>query len=163
MTDHPDSGDGPGRQVELPEGDEVELVAEGEYAERTIVGAPWKRPGALLAAILFVTGTILAFLTSEIYLILFVPAMALSLISLGGYHTSGPGSTRRLFQTGAALVFNGVVLMLALFIVGFVHDFLGARTTTVEESVVLAFTTVHIMLGAGLLLLDLRRGVSRPV
>ncbi|MGH2812642.1 MAG: hypothetical protein ACRDI1_08030 [Actinomycetota bacterium] len=157
MTEWTNGGDGR-KQVDLSEDDDVELVAEGEYAERTIQGAPWRHPGALLAAALFVAGTILAFLTSAAFLLLFIPAMGLSFLSLRGYQAHRPGSARRLVQTGAALVFNGMVLILALFIVGFVHDFLGARTTTVEESVVLAFTTVHIMLGVGLLLLDLRHG-----
>lgn len=128
---------------------------EGIGEERAKL-APWRSRPAILGGLLFVVATSLVFLVSRLYFFLYLPALLMSMRGIRELHGHRAGSSRRLASTGGVMVFNGIVLILSLFIVGFIRDFLQAHPATLDESVAVALTTVHLMLGAGLFLLDLR-------
>jgi hypothetical protein len=112
---------------------------------------------ALLSAILFLVTPSLAFYGSNFFLLLFVPALLLSLVGLSGnVGGSGGGRTRRLAATGYLMVLNGTLVIVALFLFGFINDFLlnNEDEATRTQTIGIGFTTVHIMLGLGLLLVD---------
>jgi hypothetical protein len=108
---------------------------------------------ALAGAALFVITPSLAFFGSNAWLVLFVPGVALSAMGLRGMGTTRASS--RLAQTGFVIAFNGVLLIVALFVLGFIEDFLLSSERGLRSEVVgLSFTIVHVMLGVGLLLVD---------
>lgn len=113
-----------------------------------------KGRAAILSAILFlVTPTLAVFLTAWL-LVLVIPAALLSVIGLAGW-AQGSGSAGRLGATGLVMTFNGIALMVGLFLAGFIYDFFVTGKNPHEtEAVAFGYTTVHIMLGVGLLLYD---------
>src|SRR5687767_9996351 len=112
---------------------------------------------AVASALLFLVAPSLAVFVSTWYLLLLVPAALLSAVGFGG-----GSSTSRWRSTGVVMTFNGVTLMVALFVVGFITDFiLNGRGPHETEAVAFGFTTVHIMLGVGLMLVDHYRHVRQ--
>jgi hypothetical protein len=108
---------------------------------------------AIASAVLFLVAPSLALFVSTWFLLLVIPAAILSVVGLGSL--SGSQSASRLAATGTVMAFNGATLMIALFLAGFISDFVvGGRSPHQTEAVAFGYTTVHIMLGAGLLLVD---------
>jgi hypothetical protein len=88
-------------------------------------------------------------------LVLLIPAALLSAVGLRGSAAAGAGSAGHLGATGLVLTFNGIALMVGLFLAGFVYDFFVSGDNPHEtQAVAFGFTTVHVMLGIGLLLYD---------
>ena len=114
---------------------------------------------AIVTALLVLIGPSLATFVSSVFLLLLGAALALSLLSVA--RAQGEGSTV-LARTGYAMAANGVLLIVGLFIVGILGDFfLSPREGLVTASVGAGFTTVHILLGIGLLVVDNYRHVRR--
>ena len=111
---------------------------------------------AVLSALLFLATPSLAFYVSNIFLLLFVPALLLSLAGLSGnLGGGGGGRSRRIAATGYLMVLNGTLVIVALFLFGFINDFvLSEDEATRTQTIGIGLTTVHIMLGVGLLLVD---------
>lgn len=129
----------------------LELDQEDEYEPdqlRDLV----MTPTSLTIAGLFVVLTALTFLASPVFAFLLVIPVVLSMNGLRG----SSGSSGRLRTTGEIMIFNGVVLMLSLLIVGFIRDFLLAEPAGSDQAVAFAYTTVHVMLGLGLFLFDFK-------
>jgi hypothetical protein len=114
---------------------------------------------AIASAALVIVGAPLAYFTSNVFLLLLAGALVLSLLAMPRAGGDRPG---RLASAGYAMAFNGGLLIVALFLVGFIGDFISSpRQGLRSEAVGLGFTTVHILLGIGLLLVDNYRHVSR--
>lgn len=143
--------------------EEPELVENGEDDEDREPES-WRHVyldrRSLLIAALFVGVTALTFLVSRGFAVLFLIPVALSLASVGGSR----GRVDRLKATGEVMVFNGIVLMVALLIVGFIRDFLLVSPEVLDTAVGFAYTTVHVMLGLGLFFHDYRtlEGSGKP-
>ncbi len=109
---------------------------------------------AILGGILFLVTPTLAVFLSPWLLVLVIPAALLSTVGLAA-GARGSSSVGRLGATGLVMTFNGVALMVGLFLAGFIYDFFLAGENPHEtEAVAFGYTTVHIMLGIGLLLYD---------
>lgn len=109
---------------------------------------------AIAAAILFLVTPTLAVFISPWVLVLVIPAALLSAVGLRSA-AGGSGSAGRLGATGLVVTFNGIALILGLFIAGFIYDFFVSGENPHEtQAVAFGFTTVHVMLGVGLLLYD---------
>jgi hypothetical protein len=130
---------------------------ESESSEPRMATSPYRGWASLGAASLFVLGTVFGFLGSALWFLLFLPAFLLSMVGMAGYHAHTSAGMRRMANTGRVMVFNGLVMLGAVFLVGIVGDFFRSRSQFLDPSVVLTFTIVHIMLGLGLLLRDLPR------
>lgn len=125
-------------------GDREEIMARWHHT--------WTSPKSLTIAALFVLVTFLTFLVSITFgVLLLVPV----LLSFTGLRQPGDRSGR-LRASGEVMVFNGMVLLVSLILVGFVRDFLLARPEVLDETVALAYTIVHVMLGLGLFFVDFR-------
>ena len=126
----------------------------------------WPNPGvgsaAVAATILFIVTPSLALFSSDLFLLLFIPAVLLSAVRMRNVDVSRRSAMGPLARTGFLMVFNGAVLILAMFILGFISDFfISGEREIKSEMVGLSFTTVHVMLGIGLLLVDNYRHASR--
>ncbi|MGQ0679763.1 MAG: hypothetical protein ACT4OM_08950 [Actinomycetota bacterium] len=126
--------------------------AGDEPAERQSWRHVYMDRRAQIIAALFVLATGLTFLVSVAFAALLVVPVALS---LAGARRAGDGADR-LRTTGEVMVFNGVVLMVSLLLVGFIRDFLLASPAVLDNTVAFAYTTVHVMLGLGLFFFDFR-------
>ena len=114
---------------------------------------------AVISAVLVIVGAPLAYFVSNVFLLLLAAALLLSLLAMP---RAGGDRTGRLAAGGYAMAFNGALLIVALFIVGFIGDFISSpRQGLRSEAVGLGFTTVHILLGIGLLLVDNYRHAKR--
>jgi hypothetical protein len=110
---------------------------------------------AAVGALIFLLTPILSVFVSTWFLWLVVPGVLLSVAGLRAWHTTQTGTGGRLGATGMIMTANGIALMVALFVVGFISDFLVSGDNPHEtDSVVFGYTTVHIMLGVGLMLVD---------
>lgn len=112
----------------------------------------WLAPRSLSIAGLFVLITMLTFLVGRSFAALLLLPVLLSLVGIRPRNNEAG----RIAATGEVMVFNGVVLIMALLLVGFIRDFLLGHPTVVDDAVGFAFTTVHVMLGVGLFLVDYR-------
>ena len=109
---------------------------------------------AVASGLLFLAGPILGVFVSRWFFLLLIPAVLLSVVGLASDRARS-GTAGRLGATGLVMTFNGVALMIALFVVGFISDFLVSGQDEHEtSSVALGYTTVHVMLGIGLMLYD---------
>jgi hypothetical protein len=105
------------------------------------------------SAILFVITPQLSAFVSNLFLLLLVPAILMSAIGLRNLH--GDRWSRGISRTGLLMTFNGALLIVSLFVLGFVSDFLLVDEESLRLHFVgVGFTTVHLMLGLGLLLMD---------
>ncbi len=111
---------------------------------------------AVISAGLFIATPILAVFASKLFLLLLVPAVLLSVVGLPRLESLGRArSAPRIGATGLVMTFNGIALMVSLFVVGFTLDFLvSGRAEHTSIAVAYGYTTVHIMLGVGLMLYD---------
>jgi len=110
---------------------------------------------AVAAAGIFVVTPFLAFAVSRLFLLFFIPALALLLVGIRGVRAEDRSWAARMGRTGLVLAVNGALLMLALFTLGFVRDFVSSDRQELRAEVVgVAFTIVHVLLGVGLLLVD---------
>jgi hypothetical protein len=117
---------------------------------------------AIATAVLVLITPSLATFVSPVFLVLLVVALALSLTAVFGVGGDVGQPSTRLARAGYAMALNGVLLIIALFIAGFLGDFvIEAREGTHAASVGFGFTTVHILLGLGLLIVDDYRHASR--
>jgi type III secretory pathway component EscR len=108
---------------------------------------------ATLSLVLFLAAPILGVFVSRWFFLLLVPAVLLSIVGLLGGGSSR--NARGLGGIGLVMAFNGVALMISLFVVGFIADFLRTGQNDHEtSSVAVGYTTVHAMLGVGLMLYD---------
>lgn len=106
---------------------------------------------AVASGVLFLIAPALALFVSTWLLLLVIPAAALSIVGLGG----GSRSASALRSVGVVMAFNGAALMLGLFLAGFIADFVvNERGSHETEAVAFGYTTVHIMLGVGLMMVD---------
>lgn len=138
----------------------VNRQEESGSAEPGIAASPYRGWASLGAAALFVLGTVFGFLGSALWFLLFLPAFLLSMVGMAGYRAQTSAGMSRMANTGRVMVFNGLVMLGAIFLVGILGDFFRSRSQFLDPSVVLTFTVVHIMLGLGLLLTDLPRHSS---
>jgi hypothetical protein len=117
---------------------------------------------AVIAAALFIVTPSLALFSSDLFLLLFIPAVLLSAVRIRNVDPSKRSAMGPLARTGFLMVFNGAILILGLFVLGFISDFLIEGERELKSEVVgFSFTTVHVMLGIGLLLVDNYRHASR--
>jgi hypothetical protein len=117
---------------------------------------------AILTAVLVLITPTIATYVSPWFLVLLVVALVLSLAGLARASGGGPTSTP-LARVGYAMAVNGVLLIVALFIDGILGDFIiDRREGGISASVGVGFTTVHILLGIGLLIVDDHRHAQRP-
>lgn len=108
---------------------------------------------AIASVILLLLTPSLAYFVSNVFLLLFPLAWALSIAA----HSGERGLTRnqRLLRTGQTLAFNGLVLIVAMFVVGFVGDFiLDPKAETLTTAIGAGFTTIHVLFGTGLVIRD---------
>jgi hypothetical protein len=140
------------------------MVEEKASAERKtnpsfLKDVVWPNPGlgtaAIAGAILFVVTPSLALFGSDLFLLLFIPAVLLSGVRMRQSNVGGPKLMGAIARTGFLMVFNGAVLIVAMFVLGFLADFvIGGEREVKSQMVGFSFTIVHIMLGVGLLLVD---------
>ena len=109
---------------------------------------------AALGALLFVITPSLAFFLSVWSLLLLIPAAALSFVGLRDAHGT-EGAQSPLGRSGFVLVVNGTLLVIALFAAGLIEDFILREEPALNyQAMALGLTTVHVLLGVGLLLVD---------
>jgi hypothetical protein len=123
----------------------------------------WRGKLAVAAAALILVGPSLATFVSPVFLVLLVIALALSLLGAARSGAPSSGASTPLARAGYAMAVNGVLLIVALFVDGFLGDFVvRPREGALTASVGVGFTTVHILLGIGLLIVDDQRHARRP-
>ncbi len=142
------------------------LPSEGQTNPSFLKDIVWPNTGVGLAAvagaILFVVTPSLALFSSDLFLLLFIPAVLLSAVRMRRSGARGRGAMGAIARTGFLMVFNGAVLIVAMFVLGFLTDFvIGGEQEAKSEMVGFSFTTVHVMLGIGLLLVDNYRHMTR--
>lgn len=136
----------------------VESVREIEHGRFRDAFSPDTPRGrmALASLVLFLATPPLVYFVSGWFFLAFVAGWALSLYAhLGG--DTGLSRRQRLLRAGQTVALNAVLLILAMFIVGIVVDFIVQDEPHFGESIALGFTTVHILFGTGLLLGEVRR------
>ena len=122
----------------------------------------WRGRLALVIAGLVLIAPSLSTFVSSGFLVLLAVALVLSLVGLTRDAGEAGRRSTRLARAGYAMAANGVLLIIGLFLVGFLGDFvLSAREGLVTASVGAGFTTVHILLGIGLLVVDDQRHTQR--
>jgi hypothetical protein len=115
---------------------------------------------AIATALLVLVSPSLATFISPWFLVLLAVALAFSFFGLVGSGTTGRST--RLARAGYAMAVNGVLLIIALFVDGFLGDFvISSQRGLMSTSVGAGFTTVHILLGVGLLVVDDHRHARR--
>lgn len=108
---------------------------------------------AIASLVLFLLAPILGVFVSRWFFLLLLPAAGLSVMGLAGGERGAKAN--RSGAIGLIMTFNGIALMLSLFIVGFIADFLRtSRNEHETSSVAVGYTALHIMLGVGLMLYD---------
>lgn len=117
--------------------------------------APGGALAIAVALIMLITPT-LAYVFSQAFLVLLPIALILSLLAIPRLaQASHAEQVSRAGQAGYAMAFNGVLLIIGMFFVGILDDFVLDDEAHLEaHSVGLAFTVVHILLAIGLLLVD---------
>jgi hypothetical protein len=121
----------------------------------------WRGRAGALSALLFVITPSLAFFVSVGYLLLLVPAAALSFVGLRDVHDLGEAQSP-IARSGFVMVVNGTLLVAALFAAGFIEDFVLTEEPELNSrTMALGLTTVHVLLGLGLLLVDQYRHARR--
>ena|SRR5687767_10201074 len=122
----------------------------------------WRGRLAVVSAVLILITPTLATYVSTAFLVLLVVAVVLSLASVSQSGGKPGTASTPLARAGYAMAVNGVLLIVALFIDGFLSDFIvDAPSETVTTRVGIGFTTVHILLGIGLLIVDDQRHARR--
>jgi hypothetical protein len=117
---------------------------------------------AVVTAALVIVTPILATFVSRVFLVLLVVALVLSLVSVARAGSGSAGPSRPLARAGYAMAVNGVLLIIALFLTGIIGDFFVApREGVVTSAIGAGFTTVHILLAIGLILVDDHRHARR--
>jgi hypothetical protein len=111
---------------------------------------------ALASLILFLATPPLVYFVSGWFLILFVVAWSLSLYAHLGSHR-GLTRPQRLVRAGQTVALNAVVLIVAMFAVGIIVDFVLEERPHFGESIAGGFSMVHLLFGTGLLLGEGRR------
>lgn len=117
---------------------------------------------AVLTAALVLITPILATFVSRAFLVLLALALVLSLVSVSRAGSVSSGPSRPLARAGYAMAVNAVLLIIALFVTGIIGDFfVEHREGTVPTAIGVGFTTVHILLAIGLILIDDHRHAKR--
>jgi hypothetical protein len=119
--------------------------------------------GLIAGVIVLITPT-LAYVFSQAFLVLLAVGLVLNLLAISRMARARPDEQiTRAGQAGYAMAVNGVLLIIGLFFVGILDDFaLSSRDNKLDPSSIgFAFTTVHILLAVGLLLVDNLRHARR--
>lgn len=111
---------------------------------------------ALASLVLFLATPPLVYFVSAWFLVVFVVAWGLSLYAHLGSHR-GLTRSQRQVRAGQTVALNAVVLIVAMFGVGIIVDFVLGERPHFSEAVIGGFSMVHILFGTGLLLGEGRR------
>jgi hypothetical protein len=117
----------------------------------------WRGWLAVGSLVVFLFTPTLTYFVSLWFIFLLPVAWAMSITSHFAGHMANPGLTRtqRLVRAGQAVALNGVTLIVAMFFVGFLADFI-TNSEAHAELVGAGFSSVHVLFGTGLVLQEMR-------